>query len=491
MAKTKTETTKKNTLTRPPVVTIMGHVDHGKTTLLDFIRRSKIAEKERGGITQHIGAYQVTKDGKTITFIDTPGHEAFSAMRARGANVTDIVVLVVAADDGVMPQTKESIDHIKAALVPMIVAINKMDSPGANVDRVKKGLSEAGVLVEGYGGDVVTVPISAKTGQGVDELLEMINLVAEMSELKDESAKSFEGVVIESALDKFRGPIATILVKKGKIKTGEQIKTLSGVGKVKSLIDSEGKQIKEASVSAPVEILGFEKVPGVGETVVLAGSENSAETLAETTIDKRNPLEDLINSGKTQINLIIKADVAGSLEAITAAVQSLSDAERKVNIVHKETGEVSESDVLLAASTKSLIISFNGKVSKGAEKLAEEEKVMIRSYGIIYELLDELKEGLELLVDAKREKILGKGEIIAIFDTSFGKIAGTKVTEGRFVRGDRVRILRNEEEIATTRVKTIRHLQKEVNTAKEGEECGLLLENFSGFDKGDSIVAFS
>lgn len=489
MEKTKTTVTKKNSLSRPPVVAIMGHVDHGKTTLLDYIRKSKIAEKEHGGITQHIGAYQITQDGKTITFIDTPGHEAFSAMRARGATVTDIVILVVAADDGVMPQTKESIAHIKAAQVPMIVAINKMDAPGANIDRVKKGLSEAGVLVEDYGGDVVSVPISAKTGQGVNDLLEMINLVAEMAELEDENNKPFEGVVIESGLDKFRGPVVTILVKKGKLKTSDQIKSSSASGKVKSLINSNGEQIKEATTATPVEVLGFEKVPGVGEKVQLI---NAEDTVAEQiSIDKKDPLQKLAHSGKTQINLIIKADVAGSLEAIVAAIESLNDEERKINIIHKETGDITDSDILLAASTKSLIISFNVRISKAVDKLAEEEKVLIRSYSIIYELLDELKEGLEVLVDAKREKILGQGQIIAVFDTSHGKIAGTKVTNERLARNDRVRISRGDAEIGTTRIKSIRHLQKEINSAKAGEECGLLLENFNLFEKGDSVVAFS
>lgn len=471
MEKTKTDIPKKNTLERAPVVTIMGHVDHGKTTLLDYIRRSKVAEREHGGITQHIGAYQIQKDGKPITFIDTPGHAAFSAMRARGANITDIAILVVAADDGVMPQTKESINHIKAANVPMIVAINKMDVPGANVDRVKKGLSEANVLVEDYGGDVVVVPVSAKTGQGVEDLLEMINLVAEISELKDESNQKFEGVVIESSLDKFRGPVATILVKKGKLLVGEKIVTNSVKGKVRSMLDSEGKQVKEAGVSMPVEVLGFEKTPGVGEIVTLASDSEGVSETVEEGISKRNPLENLVKEEKTQINLIIKADVAGSLEAIAAAVESLNDHERKVNVVLKETGEVSDSDVLLSASTKSLIISFNVKVAKSAEKLAEEENVMIREYRIIYELLDELKEGLEVLVEAKREKILGKGTIIAIFDTSHGKIAGTKVNEGRLAKNDRVRIERNGEEIGVAKVKTIRHLQKEINSAKEGRNA--------------------
>ncbi len=489
MAKTKTSVTKQIS-TRAPVVVVMGHVDHGKTTLLDFIRQAKVAEKEHGGITQHIGAYQIEKNGQKITFIDTPGHEAFSAMRARGANVGDIAVLVIAADDGVKPQTKESINHIKASEIPMIVAINKTDLPGANLDRVKKGLAENNVLVEGYGGDVVAVPISAKTGAGVDELLEMINLVADLSELKDESKEPFEGVVIESSLDKFRGPVATILIKKGGLKIGDMIKSNSSRGKVKALISDSGSQIKEAGVSTPVEVLGFEKVPGIGEIVEDSQKISAQPDSTQEKIVRKNPFENL-GSQASEINLILKADVAGSLEAITAAVEGLGDEKHKVNIVSKETGEVTESDILLATSTKAIIICFNAKITKAAEKLAEEEKVMIRSFNIIYELLDELKEGLEMLAESKREKVLGKGQIIATFDTSYGRVAGTKVTEGRLAKGDRIRIVRGDEEVGTTRIKTIRQRQDEVNLAKEGSEFGILLDGQLDFNEKDQLVAFS
>ncbi len=489
MANKKAGSQPKNTKFRAPVVTIMGHVDHGKTTLLDYIRKTKIAEKEHGGITQHIGAYQVDYKGKRSTFIDTPGHEAFSAMRARGANVTDIAVLVVAADDGVMPQTKESIAHIKAAGVPMIVAINKMDTPGANVDRVKKGLAENDVLVEGYGGDVVSVPISAKTGEGVDELLEMIGLVADIAELKDESSQNFEGVVIESALDKFRGPVATVLVKKGSLKVGDQISTQTSNGKIRALISSDGSQQREAGVSEPVEVLGLTKVPAVGEIATLAG-QGQIETVA-TSATKIDRLEALTKTKITEINLIIKADFAGSLEAIEASLLRLGGENHKVNIVHKETGEINESDVLLAASTKAIIIGFNVKVSKGAEKLADEDGVMIRSFNVIYELLDELKEGLDHLVESKKDKVLGKGEVVAVFDTSFGKVAGTRVIEGRLNKSDKVKLLRGEEEIVTARIKSLRHKQEEINTAKEKEECGILLDNDSKLEQGDIIVAIT
>lgn len=479
---------KQHIIARAPVVTIMGHVDHGKTTLLDYIRNSKVAEKEHGGITQHVGAYQVQAGGKTITFIDTPGHEAFGAMRARGAQVTDIVILVVAADDGVMPQTRESINHIKAAGVPMIIAINKMDLPSANIDRVKKSLATADVLVEGYGGDTVAVPISAKTGKGVDELLEMVNLVAEMSELQDESKKAFEAVVIESSLDKFRGPLATILVKKGNLKVGDNLATQTSIGKVRALINSQGEQIKEASVSTPAVVLGFTKVPGVGEVITSANNEAKAENKSA---ERKNPLELLLEKKQSEINIIIKADVVGSLEAIVASLEQLATEDQKVNILAKETGEINESDILLAASTRAIIIGFNVKISKPAEKLAENEKVMIRTFNIIYQLIDELKEGLEALVDSKKDQVLGKGKIIAVFDTSYGRIAGTKISEGRLTKGDRLNLYREEEKIGQARVKSIRHLHDEVTTARENEECGVLLDSKAEFAVGDIIEAIA
>lgn len=477
---------KKNLNLRPPVVTIMGHVDHGKTTLLDYIRKTKVAEKEHGGITQHLGAYQVEEKGNLITFIDTPGHEAFGQMRARGAQVTDLVILVVAADDGVMPQTKESINHIKAAGVPMIVAINKMDLPGANIERVKKGLAEVGVLVEGYGGNIVAVPISAKTGEGVEDLLEMVNLVAEMAELKDESEESFEGVVIESSLDKFRGPLATLLVKKGKISVGEAIYTRTVVGKVRSLVNSTGDSVKEITVSTPSLLLGFEKVPVVGETVKAGLREIGAEKQVEIK-EKKDPFA--TKADLSEINIIIKADVAGSLEAIVTALEKLENKEQKVNFIEKETGEINESDVLLAASTRAIIIGFNVKISKAAEKLSEEEKVIIRTFNIIYQLIDELKEGLNALVSAKKVEVLGQAVIITIFETSFGKVAGSKVNEGRFTRGDKVNIVRDKEIVSTGRVKSIRQKQDEVTTVRNGEECGILIDTKGEFAEGDIIEA--
>lgn len=485
----KIKSSKKNNLKRAPVITVMGHVDHGKTTLLDYIRKTKVVEREHGGITQHISSYQVEVDHQKITFIDTPGHSAFSAMRARGANITDVAILVIAADDGVMPQTKESIAHIKAAGIPMIVAVNKMDLPGANIDRVKKGLAENGVLVEGYGGDTVVVPISAKTGMGIADLLEMIVLIAQMADLKDESKEPFTALVIESSLDKFKGPLATILVKKGQLCVGDFVKTSNISGKVRALIDSNGKQVKEAGVSMPVEILGLEKVPEVGDSLTLGSK--SEVVLKKKIVTKKTALEKLAEPKMTEINLIIKADVAGSLEAICTALEELGDSEHKINIIHKETGEVSESDVLLAASTKAIIIGFNVKVSKAAEALSNEEKIMVKTFNVIYQLLDELKEGLEMLVNAKKEQILGKGQIIQIFDTSFGKVAGTKVIQGRLNKNDRVHLYHNEEKITTTKIKTLRHLHEEVKTAKEGVECGVLLEGKAEVAVGDIIVAIS
>ncbi len=484
----KPKSDKKTTLPRPPVVTIMGHVDHGKTTLLDYIRKTNVAAREHGGITQHISSYQVNFNGQVITFIDTPGHEAFSAMRARGANVTDIAILVVAADDGVMPQTKESISHIKAAGVPMIVAINKMDLPGANVTRVKKGLSESDVLVEDYGGDVVTVPISAKTGDGVKDLLEMVTLVAEMTQLKETSKEPFEAVVIESSIDRFRGPLATILVKAGQLAVGDEVKTNKTSGKVRALVDSTGTQIKQATVSQPVQILGLEAVPAVGD-ILVSGNKEAVAVAAET-VTRLTALERLAQP-VSAISLVIKADVAGSLEAINGAVENLNSEGQKVSVVHKETGDITESDVLLAASTSAIIIGFNVKVTKNVEKLADEEKVMIRTFNIIYELLDELKEGLDTLAEAKKEQVLGKASIIAAFSTSYGRVAGVKVSEGRLARGDRVNLYRAEEKIATVRIKSIRHLQEEVNSTKVGQEYGILLEGKLEFASGDIIVAIS
>lgn len=481
MAKKATQE-KLKTQTRPPVVTIMGHVDHGKTTLLDYIRKANVAAAESGGITQHTSAYQAEVNGKKITFIDTPGHAAFSQMRSRGAAVTDVVVLVVAADDGVMPQTKESIAHIKAASVPMIVAINKMDLPGANVDRVKKGLAEEGVLVEGYGGDVVTVPISAKTGDGVKDLLEMILLVSEMEELAADPKVPFEGVVIDSKLDRFKGAIATVLVKKGTLHVGDSILGSQVAGKVKALLGFDGKKLTEATPSTPVEVLGLDGVPAVGEILQLGFGKNEK-------VAKEIAPRDAFALVAKEIRLLLKADTAGSLEAIEASIASLETGEGKVNIVHKETGEVTDSDVLLAAATKALIIAFNVPVSKQVAGLAAEEGVLLREYKLIYELLDELAEGVDALLNVKKEEVLGRAEVVATFKSESGKIAGCRVLEGQLSRGDRANLMRDERKISTGKIKTMKHLQEDINSASSGEEFGAFFEGKMDFAVGDIIEA--
>ncbi len=473
-------------LEAPPVVTILGHVDHGKTTLLDYIRKSHVAEKEFGDITQHIGAYQVDYKGKSITFIDTPGHEAFSQMRSRGARVTDLAILVVAADDGVMPQTKESIAHIKKAAAPLIVAINKMDLPSANVEKVKKQLAEEGVLVEGYGGDVVAVPISAKTGQGISELLEMVQLVAEISGVKKDTQGEFEGVVIESYLDRFRGPVATIIVKKGSLRVGDTVFGDSASGKIKSLIDSNGKGLRQVGVSAPVEILGLEKVPAVGDVL-------SKKTKERPVLDQKEKKVDWswsIEPKSIEIRLILKADTYGSLEAITNSIEAAEADSQEVKFIHKETGDVTENDVLLAASTKSIIIGFNVKVAGSVQKVAEEEGVNIRTYKLIYELLDELEEGLTALAAAEKKKeVLGEAKILAVFDSGEGKIAGGKITSGRINKVDNLVVRRGDKVLGETKIKSMKHKLLDINEAKEDEEFGIIFEQDIKFKEGDIIQA--
>ena len=471
----------------PPVVTILGHVDHGKTTLLDHIRQTHVAEKEAGGITQHISAYQVEADDKKITFIDTPGHEAFSKMRERGAKVTDLVILVVAADDGVMPQTKESIAHIKAAQVPFVVAINKMDLPGANVERVKKQLAEEGVLVEGYGGDVVAVPISAKTGQGVAELLEMISLVAELSEIKKDTKGNFEGVVIESYLDKFRGPLATAIVKKGILRVGDVVFGNTTSGKIRSIGGSTGESKKEASVSEPIEIIGLEKVPEVGD--ILSVKPKGKEEEEQEAKDKE-PADWFAATKASEIRLVLKADTYGSLEAISNSIESFKSKDQEVKFIHRETGDISDNDVLLASASRAVIIGFNVKVPSSVEKIAQEEGVNIRTYSLIYELLEELQEGLSALSEAKRKKeILGQAEILTTFGSDEGKIAGCKVTSGRINREDSLTLIRNEKILSSTKIKSMKHKLSDINEAKEDMEFGVIFEKNVNFAEGDIIQA--
>ena len=492
MAKTKTaQVEKRKKITtqseRPPVVAILGHVDHGKTSLLDFIRKSNVAEKEAGGITQHIGAYQIDYKGKKMTFIDTPGHEAFSKMRARGGQVSDIVVLVVAADDGLMPQTKESIAHIKAADVPYLVAINKIDLPGVNVEKVKNQLLQENVQVEGYGGDIVVVPVSAKTGQGIDDLLEMIDLLAGISELKQTKNLPFTGVVIDSKLDKFRGAVSTVIVKEGIIKTGDLIYSVNSSGKVKSLVDYQGKKIKEAGPSTPVEILGFSKPQKVGD--VLTSTANYDEP-KEAKREKLSLRDRIVKPKGDEIRLIIKADVSGSLEAIISSVESLKNEDHKIKIYLSDTGGINEGDILLASATGSLVIGFNSPITQAVARLANEEKVPVRNFKIIYELLDELKEGLESLKEAaKEEEIVGEAQILATFKASGKKVAGCKVTSGKINKENMLVIKRDNKEKGRSKISSLKHKETNINEANEGDEFGVMLEKDLSFAKGDIIIA--
>lgn len=470
------------------MVAILGHVDHGKTSLLDFIRKTHIAEKETGGITQRISAYQIDYQGRKITFIDTPGHEAFSAMRGRGGQVSDIAVLVVAADDGVMPQTRESIAHIKAAGIPFLVAINKIDLPGVNAEKVKKQLAEEGVLVEGYGGDVVAVPVSAKTGQGVNDLLEMISLLGEMAELKSEEDKPFLGVVIEARLDKSRGPVASLIVKEGVLRIGDPIFTDSAGGRVRSLTDPNGKNVREAKPATIVEVLGFSSVPKVGEVAKNQAKEiieKQEKKLIQPSLGKK-----LTRAAENEIRLIIKADYLGSLEAIAGALEQLKKEDQLVNIYYQATGDITEGDILLAAATDSLIIGFNVGASSSAKKLAEEEGVLIRNYNLIYELLDELKEGLEALKEQKtKEKIVGEAEIIEVFKTGAGRIAGCRVLHGKINRNDTIVLKRADKKLGESKIASMKHRETDIAEANEGEEFGAVFEKDLPFAKSDIISA--
>ncbi|MEX0616180.1 MAG: translation initiation factor IF-2 [Candidatus Woykebacteria bacterium] len=467
----------------PAVVAVLGHVDHGKTTLLDNIRKTRVADKEVGGITQHVSSYQVEHKGKKITFIDTPGHEAFSQMRARGAKVTDLVILVVAADDGVMPQTKESIAHIKNAGVPFLVAINKVDLPSTNLEKVKKQLSQEGVLVEGYGGDVVAVPISAKTGQGVSELLDMVQLVSEMSEVKKEVGGDFEGVVIESSLDRFKGPIATIIVKKGILRVGDFVFSETCTGKVRSITTFDGVSIKEAGASVPVQILGLEVVPSVGDTLTVREVKKGEADKVE-----KSPWDWSSAPKSTEVRLVVKADTYGSLEAITNSIEALKGPGQEIKFIHKETGDINESDVLLAAASKSIVVGFSVKVAPAVEKIASEEKVNIRVFSLIYELLDEIKEALSSLAEAKRDKeVLGEAEILAKFESEGALIAGCRVTSGRINKADTVAIFRAGKKINETEIKSMKHKLLDINEAESGKEFGVIFDKKANFEKGDII----
>ncbi|HEY6898763.1 MAG TPA: translation initiation factor IF-2 [Rhodocyclaceae bacterium] len=493
-------------LPRPPVVTVMGHVDHGKTSLLDYIRRAKVAAGEAGGITQHIGAYHVETDRGVITFLDTPGHEAFTAMRARGAKATDIVVLVVAADDGVMPQTKEAIHHAKAAGVPLVVAVNKIDKPDANPDRVKQELVAEGVVPEEYGGDSPFISVSAKKGTGIDELLEQVLLQAEVLELTAAKDAPAKGLVIEARLDKGKGPVATVLVQSGTLRQGDVLLAGQVYGRVRAMLDENGKPIKEAGPSIPVEIQGLSDIPAAGdETMVLADERKAREIalfrqgkfrdvrLAKAQAAKLESIFEQMGEGEVKVlPLIIKADVQGSQEALVQSLLKLSTDEVKVNVIHAAVGAISESDVNLASASKAVIIGFNTRADAGSRKVAETFGVDIRYYNIIYDAVDEVKAALSgMLSPEKRENVIGMVEIRQVFRISkVGAVAGCMVLSGIVKRGASVRLLRNNMVVHTGELDSLKRFKDDVKEVREGFECGLSLRNFNELEEGDQLEVF-
>ena len=488
--------------TRPAVVTVLGHVDHGKTTLLDAIRRTNVVAKEAGGITQHIGAYQVMHNDARITFIDTPGHEAFTAMRARGAQVTDIAILVVAADDGVMPQTVEAIDHIKAAEVPIIVAINKMDTQDADPEKVRRQLSEHDFLVEKWGGEVIDVEVSAKAGEGIDSLLESIELVAEVAELKANRDRPGVGVVIEAELDRNRGSLARILVQTGTLKVGDHIVVGSTRGRVKALVDHTGQRVKNAGPSTPVEVLGLSELPSAGDRLVVVPDEKTArETVAERlrradlSRGRGATLEELgsrISSGQAkELRMVLKTDVQGSVGAIKQSLDRLSTPETQIRIIHSGTGAITESDVMLAVASDAIVIGFNARPDQGAQRLAAQDKVQIRQYSIIYRLIEDIEKALRGLLEPTIEDVVeGTAEVRAVFSLGRNhKSAGCYITDGKFMRGARARVLRGGKEIFDGAIGGLRRFKDDVREVATGYECGVSLEGFSDFVEGDIIQA--
>jgi translation initiation factor IF-2 len=486
-------------LPRPPVVTIMGHVDHGKTRLLDAIRQTDVMASEAGGITQHIGAYQVEINGKKVTFLDTPGHEAFTAMRARGAQVTDIAILVVAADDGVMPQTLEAISHAKAAGVPIIVAMNKIDKPEANPDLVKQQLAAADLVVEEWGGDVIAVPVSAKEKKGIETLLENILLVAEIEDLKANPAKPAAGVVIEAEMDKSRGPLATVLVQNGTLKIGDTVVVGSTWGRVKAMFNDKGKQVRKAEPSTPVEILGLNEVPQVGDAIAAVADEAQARSIIQKRLSHKQPeakgvkLEtffDEISSGKIkELNLILKTDVQGSLEPIRNSIERLNTPEVQIHIIHSSTGNITESDVMLALSSEGLILGFNVEVDLGARRLADSKGVDIRIYDVIYSMLDDVEKAMKgMLEPTIVEVIEGRAEVRQVFPAGKGtKVAGCYVIEGKISRNAPVRVLRKAKILADTTVISMRRFKDDVKEVATGFECGIGLKDFNEFQTGDIL----
>lgn len=492
-----------NLQARPPVVTVMGHVNHGKTKLLDAIRETNVVDQEAGGITQHIGAYQATVDGHKITFLDTPGHEAFTAMRAHGANITDVTILVVAADDGVMPQTIEAINHAKAAEVPIVVAINKIDRDNANVDLVKQQLNEAGLLIEEWGGKVVCAEISAKEKIGISELLESVLLVAEMEELKANPNQPAAGVVIEAEIDKTMGPMATVLIQSGTLKEGDTVVVGTTWGRVRAMFNDTGKRTKKAEPSTPTAVLGLGEVPQVGDTLTAVADERHAqalltrkradlEKLAAKNADavNLNNLFDQISAGKIkELNVVLKTDVQGSLEPIRNSMGQLGTDEVKVRIIHSGTGNITESDVMLASASRGLIIGFNVTATEGARKLASTSRVDIRYYDVIYTITDDLDKALKgMLEPTYAEVIDGRAEVRGVFPAGKGaKAAGVYVTDGKVTRNASVRVYRGKEVLADSTVSSLKRFKDDAREVATGYECGVGIKDFNNFEVGDTL----
>lgn len=491
---------------RPPVVTIMGHVDHGKTTLLDNIRKSRVVEGEFGGITQHIGAYQVDVNGKKVTFLDTPGHEAFTAMRARGAQVTDIVIIVVAADDGVMPQTKEAVDHALAAGVPIVVAVNKIDKPGADPDRIMGEMSDLGLMPEEWGGDTVFCQISAKQGIGIEELLESLTVVAELQDLKANPKRYGYGTVVEGKLDKGRGPVATLLVQNGTLRIGDPIVVGTAFGRVRQMLNDKGRELKEAGPSTPVEITGLNDVPAAGDKFMAFATEKEARHIGEERLKQRQEkerhantamsLDDLynqINSGEVQdLNIIVKADVKGTAEAVKASLEKITMDNIHVKVIRSTVGAISESDVLLASASKAIIYGFNVRPDANVRKKAEAEGVEIRLHNIIYKMVEEIEAAMKgMLAPEIKEVVLGQAEIRQVIKVSkVGSIAGSYVTDGKMKRDCGVRLIRDGVVIYEGKLGSLKRFQNDAKEVQAGYECGMTIENYNDIKEGDIIEGF-
>ena len=491
---------------RPPVVTVMGHVDHGKTSILDRIRKTNVTAGEAGGITQHIGAYQVTAGGKVITFLDTPGHAAFTAMRARGAQATDIAVLVVAADDGIMPQTVEAINHAKAANVPIIVAVNKIDKPEANIERIKTQLTDNGLLPEEWGGDVMVCPVSAKTGEGFDQLLESINLLAEIKELKANPDRKAKGVVIEAKLDQSKGPIATILIQNGTLKVSDSVVVGTVTGKIRAMTDDKGRRVTSAGPSTPVSIMGLDEVPNAGDILYAVEQEKLTKLVAEERKNKEREsmikasqtvtLDDVFNKiaeGEMKgLNIIVKADVQGSVEAVRQSLEKLSNEEVKVNVIHSAAGAIKESDIMLAESSHAIIIGFNVRPDSNAKQIAERSGVDIKLYRVIYEAIEDVEKALKGMLAPKFKEIyLGKAEVREVFKISgVGQVAGCYVTEGKIIRSGKLRIYRDDVMICEGNVLQLKRFKDDVKEVAQGFECGISIERFNDIKVGDFIESY-